>query len=494
METTTNAEPIDRRPPALALIIDGEAVTRTSGGHHAHISPMTGEAQAEIPLAGVAEIDAAVDAAHRAFAGWRATPGAERRRCLLKLADLIEQHAAEFGRLAAIECGIPVAVGEGYAPGACADWIRYYAGWADKLEGQLLSTFPAEDFAYVAPEPYGVIGLIITWNGPLVSLGMKVPAALAAGNSVVIKPSEMAPFVPALFGRLAKLAGFPDGVVNVVPGGPEAGARLIEHPLVEKISFTGGPATARRILHACADLLKPTVMELGGKAANIIFDDVDPDAAAAQAVYHSLGVLSGQGCAIPTRVVVQNGIYDALIERMVALAEAMKVGDPFERDTAIGPLINEAAAVRVTGLIETAKAGGAMRLLTGGGRVGGVLAGGAYVAPTLFADVDPADPLAQNEIFGPVLTIHRFRDEAEAIAIANATRYGLGGYLHTNDLRRAHQVAAAMRTGNVFVNTAKTLDPAMPFGGTGISGFGREGGKAGIEEFVRHKAVGIARG
>jgi aldehyde dehydrogenase (NAD+) len=484
---------MSRNPPPLTLQIDGSELLSGSGGRYIHVSSVSGMPQAEIPLAGPAEIDKAVAAAKRASVGWRATRGDERRRLLTRLADLVMDNAAEFGRLAAIEGGIPFAVGSGFAPTIAADWIRYYAGWADKIEGQLISTYPSDDFAYISPEPYGVIGIIVTWNGPLVSLGMKVPAALAAGNAVVIKPSEISPFCPGLFGRLVEQAGFPAGVVNILPGGPAAGQRLIEHPDVDKISFTGGPSTASKIMHSCADALKPMVMELGGKAANVVFNDVDLDATAAQAVYHSIGVLSGQACAIPTRLVVHTEIYDALVTRIVGLVKGMVVGDPFDSKTAIGPLINEAAAVRVKGLIDAAITGKKMKLMTGGGRVLGRFAAGAYVEPTIFTEVESKDPLAQNEIFGPVLTVHRFETEAEAIAIANDTRYGLGGYLHTNDLKRAHRVAAALKTGNVWINGARTLSAQMPFGGVGVSGFGREGGKAGLDEFLRFKGIGIAR-
>lgn len=491
--STQDRNSISRVPPPVKLLIGGDTPTRASGGSFTHVNPATGKAQAEIPLGGVAEIDAAVAAAKEAFPAWRATPGAERRELLLRLANLIQENAPEFGRRAALEGGIPIAIGSTFSPEITADWMKYYAGWADKIEGQVISTYPSDDFAYIQPEPYGVIAIITTWNGPLVSLGMKVPAAIAAGNVVVIKPSELAPFSPSLFGELVTRAGFPPGVINIVPGGPEAGQRLIEHPDVAKVSFTGGPATARKVLHACAELLKPTVMELGGKAPNIIFADVDLDAAAAQAVYHSIGVLSGQACAAPTRVIVERSIYNDFLERLVAVTESMILGDPFDETVNVGPLINEAAAIRVKGLIDKAVAGGKMRLMTGGGRAGGALADGYYIEPTVFADVDPHDPLAQNEIFGPVLTVHSFNTEEEAITIANAPPYGLGGYLHTSDVKRAQRVASALNTGNVYINTARTLAAQMPFGGFGISGFGKEGGRLGLEEFLRYKSVGLSR-
>lgn len=482
-----------RIPPDVSLVIGDRQLREGSGGRHSHINPATGKPQAEIPLAGVAEIDQAVAAAETAFEQWRQTPGAERRRLLLRLADLIRENREEFGRLAALDCGIPVLVGGTFAPDTAAEWITYYAGWADKIEGQVVLSYPSDDFAYTVSEPYGVIGVITTWNGPLVSLGMKVPAALAAGNTLVIKPSELSPFVTQFFADLVARAGFPAGVVNMVPGGPEAGQRLVEHPAVQKISFTGGPPTARKIMHSCAEMLKPMVMELGGKACNLIFADADLDGAAAQAVYESLGVLSGQACAIPSRVAIEDAVYDSVIEKMTDIAGQLPVGDPFDPATLVGPLISEAAVNRVEGLVDEAARSGRMRLVMGGKRCGGELAAGYYMEPTLFADVDPHDPLAQGEIFGPVLTIHRFSGEEDAIAIANATPYGLGGYLHTTNLKRAHRVASAIKTGNVYINGARSLAAQAPFGGVGISGFGREGGRQGLEEFLRHKNIGISQ-
>ncbi|MCK9467859.1 MAG: aldehyde dehydrogenase family protein [Porticoccaceae bacterium] len=482
-----------KTPPQVRLMIGDCPLDEGSGGFHTHINPATGKPQAEIPLAGVTEIDQAVEAAERAFEIWRRVPGAERRDLLLRLAGLIRENAAEFGRLAALDCGIPVMVGGTFAPQIAAEWITYYAGWADKIEGQVVLSYPSDDFAYTLSEPYGVIGMITTWNGPLVSLGMKVPAALAAGNTVVIKPSEISPFVTQFFAELVERAGFPAGVVNMVPGGPAAGQRLVEHPAVQKVSFTGGPVTARKIMHSCAEALKPMVMELGGKACNLIFADADLDNAAEQAVYESLGVLSGQACAIPSRVAIEHSVYDEVVEKMASIASKLPVGDPFDPATLVGPLISEAAVKRVKGLVDEAASSGRMRLVMGGERCGGDLAGGYYMAPTLFADVDPQDPLAQGEIFGPVLTIHRFNNEEEAIAIANATPYGLGGYLHTSNIKRGHRVAAALKTGNVYINRARTLAAQVPFGGVGISGFGREGGRPGLEEFLRHKNIGLSQ-
>jgi aldehyde dehydrogenase (NAD+) len=489
---TTHPE-IDRTPPAVTLKIGDRDLAEGSGGTFAHIQPATGRKQAEIPLAGKAEVELAVAAAKRGFQVWRRMPAVRRRALLARLGDLIEANSAEFTRRAAIDGGVPLAVGAG-GPRLATEWTHYYAGWADKVDGQVVSAFPGDEFIYTLPEPYGVIGIIITWNGPLISLGMKVAPALAAGNTVVIKPSEQTPFAPALYADLAREAGFPEGVINVIPGGAEAAEALIGHPDVEKITFTGGPATARKIMHQCAELLKPSVMELGGKSANIVFGDADVQAVAQHAAFWSVGLLSGQGCELPTRLLVQDTIYDQMVEAVGMVARHLPLGDPFDVNTVVGPLINAAACERVLGMIGRAKASGSGRLISGGERVGGALADGYYVAPTVFADVDPTSEIARQEVFGPVLVIHRFSTEEQAIAIANSTMYGLGGYIQTNDLARANRVAAELKTGNVHINGGRNIAAWAPFGGVGISGFGKEGGRPGLDEFIRGKTVTISDG
>lgn len=410
---------------------------------------------------------------------------------LMRLADLIEAHAADFTRLAALDNGSPVSTSSATLP-VVLEWTRYYAGWADKIGSDVISSLRADgEFSYTLAQPWGVIGSIITWNGPLVSLAMKVPAALAAGNTVVIKPSELTPFAPGLFADLAAEAGIPDGVINVLTGGPEAGAALVAHPLVKKISFTGGPETARKIMHSCADSMKPAVMELGGKSANIVFADADLDTACGIGTLMSVGLLSGQGCAFPSRMLVERSVYADVIERVRAIAGFIKLGNPFELDTIAGPVVSEQALNRIMGMIERAGRDGA-RLITGGRRAGGELASGYYIEPTVFADVDPKSELAQTEVFGPVLSIIPFDGEEQAIEIANGTAYGLSGYVHTNDLRRAHRLAEELETGEVLINGASNLGASKPFGGRGISGTGKEGGRQGLEEFLQYKSVSLA--
>jgi aldehyde dehydrogenase (NAD+) len=481
----------DRTPPPVHLRIGAERRATGSGGVHQHISPVTGQPEAEIPLAGSSEIDEAVRAAHAAFGGWRGTRPAERRRLLLRLADLLDGNVAEFARRGTLDNGTPLSVAGGFVPQS-SEWTRYYAGWADKISSDL-TAFHSKDgeIGYTLAQPYGVIGVIITWNGPLISLAMKIPAALAAGNTVVVKPSELTPFCGELFADLIEEAGFPPGVVNIMPGAPEAGAALVSHPLVKKVTFTGGPDTAKRILHSCADLMNPACLELGGKSANLVFDDADLDVACAHGTFTSVAVLSGQGCALPTRMLVHEPVYDAVVGRVAEIAKSITVGDPFDPATVSGPVVSQSALVRITAMIEQAKLDGA-RLVTGGARLEGALAGGYFLEPTVFADVDPSSELAQREVFGPVLAITPFRTEDEAIEIANSTPYGLSAYIQTTDLRRAHRVADALVTGEVLVNGAANLGVHRPFGGVGMSGFGKEGGRAGLEEFLQVKSVAIS--
>jgi len=469
----------------------GVALDQGSGGTYEHRDPATGLLNATVPLAGADEIDRAARAAASAFEVWRAWTPTARRDALLRLSQLIAEHQAEFVSIAARENGTPVATG----PRLCEiarDWIGYYAGWADKLDGQVSRSFASGgEFTYAQPEPYGVIGVIITWNVPLISLCMKAVPALAAGNTVLIKPSELTPFTPDLFTRLCAAAGIPEGVVNCLPGTAAAGDALVAHPLVQKITFTGGPATARKILATCAAHLKPSVMELGGKSASVIFPDADLDVAAKNTVYLGLGALSGQGCLIGSRVLVHDSVYDEVVRKLVTAAELLTVGHPSDEATRFGPVINEAACERILGIVERAAQDGA-QVVMGGEKLGGEFAAGSYVAPTIVADVDPDSELAQTELFGPVLSVIRFTDEDEAVRVANGTAFGLAAYLHTRDITRALTLVDKLDAGSVYVNGAKTTPAHSPFGGRGESGFGREGGRVGIDEFVRHKTVSIA--
>ncbi|MDE2570840.1 MAG: aldehyde dehydrogenase [Sphingomonadales bacterium] len=480
--------------PTVHLHLGNDQRTSGSGGVHEHLNPVTQRAQATVPLAGPAEIEEGVAKAESVREAWRRTPPEARRDILNRLADLMEEHRAEFGRMAALDGGTTLAVGERGVDTAVA-WTRYYAGWCDKLTGELLSTFDTRgEFSYTVPEPIGIVGIIITWNGPLISLAMKVCAALAAGNCVIVKPAEITPFAPELFARLCQQARVPDGVLSIFPGTGDAGEAIVRHKKVRKISFTGGPITARKILEACAQEIKPSVMELGGKSASIVFPDCDIQAAAERAVFWTVGCLSGQGCALPTRQLVHADIYDDFVARLKAIIGQFKVGDPMDPTVMVGPVINKAAADRIEGMFERAKADKAGKFLLGGNRCGGDLAGGNFIEPTLIIDADPDHEISQVEIFGPAVVVMKFHTEDEAVAIANNSEYGLAAYIQSNDVQRVHRLSERLQAGGVYVNGGFQINAHTPFGGVGISGFGKEGGKAGVDEFLHYKTVTIGVG
>jgi len=461
----------------------------TSAGVKVHLNPSTGAAQAEVIIGGAAEIEAAVAVAKPAQAEWRRRTPDQRRDALFSLAGLVAAQRDEFALLAALESGMPIA-GSGGMDLALA-WMRYYAGWADKVAGSTFEPYPARGLAYTKPEPYGIIGAIIPWNAPLIAISMKVIPALAAGNAVILKPPSLTPFVALRFGELALEAGLPSGLLSVVPGDAEAGEALVRHSEVGKVSFTGGEAVARQVIAASAETLKPLALELGGKSANIIFADAYLDAAVPMAVAMGCVQLSGQGCVLPTRLLVHDEVYDQVVARAAEVAGAFQIGPATDPATRMGPVISEAACDRILGVIDRAKAERQGRLVHGGERCGGDLAAGYFIAPTIFADVSPEAPISRGEIFGPVLSILRVSDDDEAVRIANATPYGLGAYLHTRDIDRALSVSARLEAGYVSVNGFAGMTPNGPFGGYKQSGYGREGGHAGLEEFLQTKTVWI---
>jgi acyl-CoA reductase-like NAD-dependent aldehyde dehydrogenase len=467
------------------VIGDGRS-TGASGGVYAHHNPATGVLQAEVPLGGAAEVDDAVGAARDARAMWRAVPMPERIAILSRLADLLEARDDEACAINALDNGTPVS---GMRSGAyTAAWTRYYAGWIDKLDGEVVPV-GGDVLDVVLPEPYGVIGAIVPWTGPMMGMGQKAVPALAAGNTVVVKPPELAPFGALRFAELALEAGLPPGALNVVVGGAAAGDALVRHPGVDKVSFTGGCATARSVMVAASETLTPLTFELGGKSANIVFPDADLDVATSMAAMLGAVLLSGQGCALPTRLYVHDDIYDEVVARVVTQVERVNVGDPFDPAVLMGPVVNAAACDRILGVITRAVDEGSGKLLTGGVRLDGALADGYFVAPTVFGDVDHDSSLAREEIFGPVLSVLRFHDEDEVVAKANDSPFGLSAYLHTRDGARGQRVARQLEVGTVIVNGFPGMSPGAPFGGVKQSGFGREGGRAGIDEFVRRKNV-----
>lgn len=472
---------------APRMLIHGEWVEASDGASQTHHDPSTGAALGRFALATPADVDRAVASSLAAWPDWRDAPPSFRRDILLKAAGLVRDQSEDLGRIAAYETGAV------FDPGAAAygaEHLVYYAGWADKIEGGT-TPFGAGVFNYGLYEPYGVVAAINAWNGPLHTALMKLGAILAAGNCAVIKAPDLGPFATLRLGAILLEAGLPPGVCNVITGLAGAGAALVADPRIGKISFTGGIGTARKVLEAAARNVTPVVTELGGKSANLIFADADLDTAAGMAVQTGCLTHAGQGCMLPTRLLVQDAVYDRVVERVTALARAAVVGNPFTPGVAYGPVINAAALERIVGVIAAAQARGDGRLLCGGERLGGELAQGYFLAPTVFADVDNRSPLAQQEVFGPVLAIMRFHDESEAIAMANDSPYGLAGYVHTRDLGRAHRVASRLEAGYIGVNAFPPLPAQAPFGGYKQSGSGREGGRAGIEEFLRHKNVYI---
>lgn len=476
--------------PRHPIIIGETMLERGTGAVHAHVYPANGQLTCELELAGAQDVDRAVEAARAASPAWRALPGDQRRNLLLKMADVIEQHAQELAALATAENGSLSMVAPFIVLDA-AQKFRYFAGWADKIQGETISTWSGPAHDYVAYEPYGVVGAIVPWNGPLFAATMVITPALAAGNCIVLKSPELAPFTVMRLGELFKEAGFPPGVVNVLTGGADVGEAMVKHPGIDKIQFVGSGATAKKVLRNAAETLKPCGLELGGKSAVIVFADANLQEAARRGLAGAISV-SGQGCVNGTRLLVERKIYEPYLQMIQGIAAHIRPGDPFDPATPMGPIISAAALERILGVIDQAVSRDGARLICGGERLGGELAAGFYLPITIIADVDANSALAQHEVFGPVLAVTPFDSEEEAIALANSTPYGLGAYIHTENLRRAHHVAAQMQAGMVQVNgSGEAMQPFAPFGGMKQSGYGRLGGKQGLFEFLQVKNVWI---
>jgi aldehyde dehydrogenase (NAD+) len=479
------------------LFIDGEWV-EGSAEPWMHTHPASNEQVGAFTTATDADVDRAVLAARRAFdeTDWPNWKAKERKRLIQRIAGLIDEHGAELDLLQTFDNGMPVSFSSIYQVShqIASDIFDYHAGWVDRISGETLPTYTGGDaFFMTLREPVGVVAAVIPWNAPLMLFAQKVAPALAAGCTVIIKPSEYASFVTIRLAELLEEAGVPPGVFNVVLGtGPTAGEALISHPGVDKISFTGSRAIGQHIMRTAANGITRLSLELGGKSPNIVFPDVDLDATAAVLMGMVSMGLSGQGCVCHTRALVHESVYDEMIDKCALMAEMCVLGDPFDPATTSGPLVNPRQLERVTGFIEAGQAEGA-RLVVGGDRPGGELDVGNFVNPTLFADVDNAMSIAQEEIFGPVLAMIPFRDEAEAITLANDTSYGLGASVQTSDIKRAIRVAKAVRAGTFGIN-GYTVMPNAPFGGYKTSGLGREGGREGIDAFLETKTVVIATG
>jgi acyl-CoA reductase-like NAD-dependent aldehyde dehydrogenase len=473
--------------PQSITTIDNQFSAHGGGQNHGHVYPANGQVTAELQLANTGDVEGAVAAAQKAHLAWRATSGEQRRNLLLKLADLIDRETKTLAMLDVIGNGVASMI-SAYTPVVVAQRFRYYAGWADKLRGQTLDAWNGPAHNYVNYEPFGVVGAIVPWNGPLFAAAMVLAPALAAGNCVVIKAPELAPYSVMRLGELFVEAGFPAGVVNTLVGGAEVGAAMVAHKDIDKIQFVGSGATAQKVLQSAATTLKPCGLELGGKSAVIVFADADLADAGKRGLSGAMSV-SGQGCVNGTRLLVERPIYDQYLATLKAIAEHIKIGDPLDPSTVMGPIISHSSLQRIEGMIERAQQSGA-RLMIGGGRLGGEYADGFYLPISIFADVDPSSEIAQHEIFGPVLTVTPFDTEDQAIQLANDSDYGLGAYIHTKDLRRAHHVAGQMQAGMVQVNASgEGMQPYAPFGGYKQSGFGRLGGEQGLLEFMQVKNV-----
>ena len=472
------------------LYIDGQWTNSGENERFPAVNPYLQEPWATIPQASDDDVREAILAARRAFDSvWRGTNGLERYRLLTRLAELMEENADRMSVLESTDNGKVIRETRNQM-GFAARQYRFFAGYADKLWGKVIPLDQATVFDYATREPLGVAVLITAWNSPMHLLSNKLAPALAAGNCVVIKPSEHASATTLEFCRLVEQAGFPPGVINVVCGDHRVGKTLTMTPGVDRISFTGSPAVGREIAANAGRNLVPVTLELGGKSPNIIFADADLDKAVVGAIA-GIFAATGQTCIAGSRLLVERSIYAEVLSRLAVRAKSIVLGNPLDRATEMGTVANEPQFRRILSMIEAAKAEGA-RLVTGGGPATGPKLGkGLFVEPTIFADVDNAMTIAQEEVFGPVLSVIPFDGEVQAVAIANATRYGLASGVWTRDLARALRVSKAIQAGTVWVNTYRAVACQSPFGGTKESGFGRERGEAALDEFTTSKNVMI---
>ncbi|MHA1529174.1 MAG: aldehyde dehydrogenase [Alphaproteobacteria bacterium] len=473
--------------------IDGAYVDPAGAEWFDSHDPYRGEVWARIPRGDGEDIDRAVTAARRAMTSgpWATMTPSVRARCMRKLGDLVAANAERLAEIEVRDNGKLMSEMLGqlrYHP----EWWYYFAGLADKVEGTVPPIDKPDIFAFTTHEPVGVVGALTAWNSPLLFIAWKCAPALAAGCSVVVKPSEFTSASSLEFAALTKEAGFPDGVFNVVAGfGPEAGAALVEHRDIAKITFTGSDATGARIYQAAAKELKRVSLELGGKSPNIVFADADLDAAAAGAV-SGIFAATGQTCVAGSRLLVQNAIRDEFTEKLVGIAKTAKIGDPMQPDTNIGPVTTQPQYRKILDYIAIARGEGARCLFGGGPAEGPGLSGGQFVQPTIFTDVTNRMRIAQEEVFGPVLSIIGFEDEDEAVEIGNDVIYGLAAGVWTSNIARAIRMSKALKAGTVWVNTYRAISYMMPFGGVKHSGLGRESGIEAIHEYLETKSVWIS--
>lgn len=487
MATATPSRPKTPKIRQTKLFINNQWVDAAEGGHFDAINPATGETIAQVAAGTAKDIDKAVKGARSALESgpWGRMDAADRGRLLYKLADLVERNAEELAALESWNCGKTITDSTGDMQGV-VNTLRYYAGWADKVEGR---TPPVRGsfLSYTLRQPVGVVGQIIPWNFPLLMLAWKWGPALACGNTVVMKPAEQTPLTALRMGELAAEAGFPAGVVNLVNGfGETAGAALVTHPDVDKIAFTGHVDTAKIITKAAADTLKRTSFELGGKSPNVIFADADFEEAVAGA-FHAIYFHGGQCCTAGSRLFVEAPIAKDFVQALAAKARERRVGDPLDPATEQGPQVSQEQMEKILGYVELGAKQGA-QLVTGGGRVG---ERGFFVEPTIFDNVRDEMAIAKDEIFGPVVSVLPFKNLDELLPRANRTQYGLAAAIWTKDLDKAHLYAKYVKAGTVWVNCYHVVDTTTPFGGFEMSGQGRENGEAALEHYTELKTVTI---
>jgi len=469
------------------LLINGEFVPPSGGEYSTNLDPATENPISRVAQGTSADVDRAVQAARAALKPWNAIRAAERGRILMKLAELLRENQEELAALESLDAGKPIAGVQRQDVPAAIDTLAYYAGWCDKINGQVVPARP-DALTYTVREPVGVVAAIVPWNFPLMIGMWKIAPALACGCTLIVKPAEITPLSALMVGRLALEAGVPPGVLNIVTGkGSVVGDALVAHPGVDKVTFTGSPSVGRGILQGAAGNFKRVTLELGGKSANVIFADANLDGAV-RAAASGIFFNAGQVCSAGSRILAQRAVYDEVVERLAQRARTIKLGDPSSRETNMGPLISAKQMKSVLDYVDVGKEEGAS-LVTGGRRSG---ERGFFVEPTVFANVEHEMRISQEEIFGPVASVIPFDDEADALRIANGTAYSLAAAVWSADIGRVHRMAAELKAGTVWVNTYGFTDVRLPWGGSGDSGFGREHGDVAIENFTEPKAVWVA--